>query len=88
MTDGGETVWLPHPPNRIPGLPAGLSHAGRNGSAALPGDVRFPVGERVLIIGCGAAGTAVAARLEAFRCEESHDVVLTAPGTHIGEQAA
>ncbi|MER7539064.1 hypothetical protein ABTX77_30405 [Streptomyces sp. NPDC097704] len=51
MTDGGETVWLPYPPNRVPGLPTGLSYAGRDGSAALPGDpgdVRFLVGERVL----------------------------------------
>ncbi|MFB7504634.1 MULTISPECIES: 2-hydroxyacid dehydrogenase [Streptomyces] len=55
--DDGIDVWLPYHPNRITGLPSGLSCAYWNGSGPLPGDpaeVRFLVGppapgaERVL----------------------------------------
>ncbi|MFJ7495106.1 NAD(P)-dependent oxidoreductase [Streptomyces sp. NPDC097727] len=47
---GGKTVWLPYRPSQIPGLPAGFSYAGWDGSATLPGDpgdVRFLVGPPV-----------------------------------------
>ncbi|WP_121711831.1 2-hydroxyacid dehydrogenase [Streptomyces sp. E5N91] len=44
---GGKTVWLPYRPSQVPGLPAGLTYAGWDGSAPMPGDpadVRFLVG--------------------------------------------